>query len=208
MKTIIDMANVAVTGMVLKDIPEHLPTLDSCPSCILTKAKCLPFKTGCTCATTPGHCKYGFVLMDSYLHASWVLPLRAKSDALAKFEIWATKTIKAVMFDNAKELVAGKMKEYCKWKGIRINSSVPYSPSSNGVAERLVGVATNGMRAMLRDSKGPLPCYPTMVLLRRSNEIRSKIHSQQCQPCQPHQQSTPHLRNTPQRALAIVTTRS
>ena len=37
-----------------------------------------------------------------------------KSDAPTKFEVWATKmkggTIKAVMFDNVKELVAGRMK--------------------------------------------------------------------------------------------------
>ena len=87
-------------------------------------------------------CKYGFVLMDDYSPASWVLPLRAKSDAHIEFEVWAAEmengtgsTIKAVMFDNAKELVAGRMKEYCEHKGIRIGSSVPYSPSSNGVAE-------------------------------------------------------------------------
>jgi hypothetical protein len=64
-------------------------------------------------------------------------------------------TIKAVMFDNAKEFVEGRMKLYCDQKGIRINLSVPYSPSSNGVAERLVGVATNNTRAMLRDSALP-----------------------------------------------------
>ena len=58
------------------------------------------------------------------------------------FEAWAAKmknrtdsTIKAVMFDNAKEFVAGRMKEFCDQKGIHINSSVPYSPSSIGVAE-------------------------------------------------------------------------
>ena len=63
-------------------------------------------------------------------------------------------TIKAVIFDNAKELVAGRMREYCEHKGIRIriDSSVPYPPSSNRVAERLVGVATSSMHAMLRDS--------------------------------------------------------
>ena len=38
MKTIVDMANGAVTGMVLKDVPEDVPKLDSCPSCALTKA--------------------------------------------------------------------------------------------------------------------------------------------------------------------------
>ena len=105
MKTIVDMENGAVTGMVLKDVPEHPPKLDSCPSCALGKAQCLPFKTGRTRATMPlelihGHlvgpmpeesasrCKYGFVLMDDYSRASWVLPLRAKSDVSTEFEIW------------------------------------------------------------------------------------------------------------------------
>ena len=59
------------------------------------------------------------------------------------------------MFDNTKELLAGRMKEYCEHKGMWINTSVSYSPSSNGVAERNVGVATNGTRAMLRDSNVP-----------------------------------------------------
>ena len=37
-------------------------------------------------------------------------------------------TIDVVMFDDAKELVAGRMKEYCEHKGIWIDSSIPYSP--------------------------------------------------------------------------------
>ena len=87
-------------------------------------------------------CKYRFVLMDNYSCASWVLPLRVKSNVPTEFEVWAKKMengtgsmIKAIMFDNAKELVAGRMKEYCEHKGIQINSSVPYSLSSNGVTE-------------------------------------------------------------------------
>ena len=47
------------------------------------------------------------------------------------------------------------MREYYEHKGIRINSSVLYSALSNGVAKRLVSVATNGIRAMLRDSNLP-----------------------------------------------------
>ncbi len=159
MKTIVNMANSAVMGMVLKDIPGDIPKLDSCPSCALMKAQCLPFKTGCTCATKPlelihgdlvgpmpvesvGHCKYGFVLMDDYSHAHWVLPLKAKSNAPIAFKAWAAlmengtdSTIKAIMFNNAREFIAGRMKEFCDQKGIHINSSIPYSPSSNRVAE-------------------------------------------------------------------------
>ena len=110
--------------------------------------------------------------------------MRAKSNAPAEFEIWATKmengtgrTIKAVMFDNAKEFVEGRMREYCEHKGIRINSSVPYSPSSNGVAKRLVGVATNSTRAMLRDSNLPprfwAEAMNTFMYLRNRTPMRA-----------------------------------
>ena len=47
------MANGAVMGMVLKDIPGVLPEMDSCPSCTLAKVQHPLFKTGCTCAMAP-----------------------------------------------------------------------------------------------------------------------------------------------------------
>jgi len=93
--------------------------------------------------------KYGFVLMDNYSRASWVLLLRAKSDAPTECEKWvnlmenrANKKVRTVMFDNAKELVAGRMRE------LRDERCNTYSPSSNGVA-------TNGTRVMLQDSGLP-----------------------------------------------------
>ena len=50
-----------------------------------------------------------------YYTAFWVLLLRAKSDAPAEFETWVNPVengremrIEAVMFDNAKELLARK----------------------------------------------------------------------------------------------------
>ena len=179
MKTVVDMAKGAVTGLVMKDLPVRVPTLDNCPACVLAKSKHFPFKTGRTRATKPlelihgdvvgpmpvesvSRRRYGLVLMDDYSRASWVLFLRVKSDAPTEFETWVNQVenatemrIRTVMFNNAKELVAGGMKEFCNGHGIRIISSVPYSPSSNGIAERLVGVATDGTRAMLRDSALP-----------------------------------------------------
>ena len=120
------MVKGTVTGMVLKDVPDDIPKMDSCPSCTLTKLRHFPY----------------FVLMDDYSRASWVLLLRAKSDAPVKFEKWVKmmengtdKSVRTVMFDNAKELTAGRMREFCDKHSIRIITSVPYSPSSNGVAE-------------------------------------------------------------------------
>jgi hypothetical protein len=76
-----------------------------------------------------GH-KYRFLLIDDYSRASWVLPLRAKSDAPVEFEKWAKKVendrgrnLRTVLFDNARELVAGKMKALCDARGTRIISS-------------------------------------------------------------------------------------
>jgi transposase InsO family protein len=96
--------------------------------------------------------------MDDYSQASWVF-LRAKSDAPVEFEKWATmmqkgtgRTIRTVMFDNAREFVAGRMREFCDEHGIQIITLTPYSPSSNGIAEHLVSIATYGTCAMLCDS--------------------------------------------------------
>ena len=76
--------------------------------------------------------------------------MRAKSDAVIEFEKWVSrlqngtrKNVRIVMFDIEKELVAGRMKELCDERSIRIISSVSYSPSSNGVAEQLVGIMTS-----------------------------------------------------------------
>ena len=60
-----------------------------------------------------GRRKYAFVLRDDYSRAGWMHPLRDKSDAPVVFERWASlitngtdRTIKTVMFDNAKGPVA------------------------------------------------------------------------------------------------------
>jgi len=80
---------------------------------------------------------------------------RVKSDPLIEFGKWVNlmengtdKNVRMVIFNNAKELVAGWMKELCNEHGIQIISSVPYSPSPNSVA-------TNGTWAMSRGSRLP-----------------------------------------------------
>ena len=90
----------------------------------------------------------GFVLMDDYSRVSWVPRSRAKSDASVEFEKWARlmengtdKNDRTVMFDNARKLAARRMKAFCDERGIRTITSVPYSPSSNGVALQRVAHA-------------------------------------------------------------------
>jgi len=109
-----------------------------------------------------GKHQYRFILVDDYSCTMWMLPLHAKSDTPMLFEKWVMlmetstgKKVKMVMFDNVRELIAGRMKEFCDGCGMKIILSVPYSPSSNGVAEHLVGVATSGTCTMLHNVNLP-----------------------------------------------------
>jgi len=78
-----------------------------------------------------------------------------KSNALIKFGKWVNlmengtdKNVRMVIFDNAKELVARRMKELCDEHSIWIILSVLYSPSPNSVT-------TNGTWVMSHSSGLP-----------------------------------------------------
>jgi len=43
------------------------------------------------------------------------------------------KRICEVMTDNARELSMGEMRRFCKAEGIKISTTTPYHPISNGV---------------------------------------------------------------------------
>ena len=84
---------------------------------------------------------------------------RVKSDPLIEFRKWVNlmengtnKNVRMVIFDNAKELVAGWMKELCDECSIRIISSVLYSPSPNSVV-------TKGTQAISHGSGLPLQSW-------------------------------------------------
>jgi len=55
------------------------------------------------------------------------------------------------MTDNARELSMGEMCDICERDSIKLHTTVPYHPASNGVAERAIGVLTATVRAMLHD---------------------------------------------------------
>ena len=89
-------------------------------------------------------------------------PLQHKSDAPEAFRVFkaaaekeSQRKMHKAMIDNARELCMGEMMEICEESGIKPNTSVRYSPESNGVAERTIGVLTSAVRAMLHDSGLP-----------------------------------------------------
>jgi len=106
--------------------------------------------------------EYKYIAVEDYSHAVYTCPLKHKSDAPEAFKIFkaaakrvSSKQMHKVMTDNARELCMGEMKEICEKEGIKLHTLVQYSPESNGVAERMIGVLTNVVRAMLHNSGLP-----------------------------------------------------
>jgi len=76
---------------------------------------------------------------------------RVKLNALIEFRKWVNlmengtdKNIRTVIFNNAKELVAGQMKELCNEHGIWIILLVLYSPSPNSITTNGTWVISHG----------------------------------------------------------------
>jgi hypothetical protein len=65
------------------------------------------------------------------------------------------KLPKAVRFDNGKEFLNDELKEWCAQQGINIQTTAPYSPSQNGVAERMNRTIVEIARAMIRANQLP-----------------------------------------------------
>lgn len=60
-----------------------------------------------------------------------------------------------IKFDNGKELVNERTKALCAGKGIELRTIAPYSPSQNGVAERLNRTLLEAARAMMLAKQMP-----------------------------------------------------
>jgi transposase InsO family protein len=100
--------------------------------------------------------KYYISFTDDCTRFVNVLFLPDKSQAfdqikerLAQIKHQFGKVPKWIRFDNGKELVNEKLKKLAAEEGIIIETTAPYSPSQNGVAERFNRTLLELARAML-----------------------------------------------------------
>ena len=103
-----------------------------------------------------GRWKYYISFTDDCTRYVHVLFLKDKGQAfdrikkrIAQIKRHFGKVPKWLRFDNGKELVNDKLKKLAMDEGIIIETSAPYSPSQNGVAERFNRTLLELARAML-----------------------------------------------------------
>jgi len=107
-----------------------------------------------------GH-SYYLLMVDDASRYITVKFLKAKSDATAKIKDYLAylavrdKTPCALRMDRGTEFVNEELRTWCHSQGIRFQLTAPYSPSQNGVAERMNRTLVELARAMLAASELP-----------------------------------------------------
>ena len=83
--------------------------------------------------------EYEYIAPDDYTRAVYTRPLRPKSEALEALDAFKAaaeneyqKRMREIMTDNARELCMGELKVICEEEGIKLHTSVRYSPESMG----------------------------------------------------------------------------
>ena len=106
--------------------------------------------------TSIGGWKYYISFCDDNIRYFMVLFLRNKSDATSRIKEYVAKIKQKhgkaptyMRIDNGRELINDETIQFCRMEGITIETTAPYSPSQNGVAERFNRTIIELVRAMI-----------------------------------------------------------
>jgi len=123
---------------------------------------------------------YFITFLDDAKRYNTVLFLRDKTEAAERIEQHAEKIKQQfgtypryMQFDNGKEFVNQRIKNCAAKNGIEIETTAPYSPSQNGVAERYNRTLLELARAMLISKN--LPSYLWDEAVSYANFIRNRV---------------------------------
>lgn len=116
--------------------------------------------------------RYFVSFMDDYSHFTMIFLMEHKSEVLEKFELYYEQVttffnmkICRLRCDNGGEYTSSMFQKYCRTKGIQMETTMPYSPQQNGVAERLNRTLLDRGRALLQDSGLPKTMWGEAVLI-------------------------------------------
>lgn len=116
-------------------------------------------------------CRYAIIFVDDYTRKLWTRPLTSKSEAAKVIQEFITliekshnKELVCFRSDNGGEFTSNALKEWFKSKGITHETTTPYTPQQNGVAERVNRTIVEGVLSMLRDSGLPNQLWAEAML--------------------------------------------
>jgi transposase InsO family protein len=167
-----------------------------CDTCAKSKITRLPFPKATSnratqplerihtdiCTIGPGFNNYRYFItfIDDYSRFVHIYLLRKKSEAYKSLLDFKTlvenqqgSKIKIIRSDNAPEFIEGPFKEILDKSGIKLESTTPYSPQQNGVAERYNRTVTEMARSMLIDANLSNHFWP--LAIECANHIKNRL---------------------------------
>lgn len=167
-----------------------------CEACALGKQHRRPFQQSTSTTTKPlalvhtdvcgplpttslGGSHYFVTLLDDYSKLSVVRPLARKSDVasiikdtLTLLEKQTGCTTKRLRCDNGSEYINEELSNFCNKNGIKMETTVRYTPEQNGAAERLNRTLMDKVRPMLASSGLPKTLWAEAVVT--ANYLRNR----------------------------------
>lgn len=167
-----------------------------CEPCILGKQHRAPFKHSSSKAERPlalvhtdvcgplpvtsmGGNNYFITLLDDYSKLSAIQPLARKSDTAAAvksmlilLENQSGYKVQRLRCDNGSEYINAELQAFCRGNGIKLETTVRYTPEQNGAAERLNRTLMEKVRPMLAASA--LPKYLWADAVVAANYVRNR----------------------------------
>ena len=158
-----------------------------CEPCVLGKQHRAPFKPSSSSVQRPlalvhtdlcgpmsvtslGGNNYFVTLLDDYSKLSAVRPLARKSDTASAVKATITllenqtgHRVQRLRCDNGTEYINSELEAFCRSKGIKLETTVRYTPEQNGAAERLNRTLMDKVRPMLAASALPKSLWADAV---------------------------------------------
>jgi transposase InsO family protein len=112
--------------------------------------------------TSLGGYLYYLIFVDDFSRKTWIYFLKKKDEVFKWFRSFKAlvenqtgKKIKILRTDNGTEYESNEFNDYCREAGIKRETTTPYTPEQNGVAERKNRTIIEVVRAMLHDQGLP-----------------------------------------------------
>ncbi|KAG7552374.1 Zinc finger CCHC-type [Arabidopsis thaliana x Arabidopsis arenosa] len=158
----------------------------------------------CDFQSTPsrGGKNYYISFIDDYSKFCQIYLIKTKDEALdmfkkfkAEVENQLDKRIKILRSDRGGEYLSNEFSEFCSTYGIIHQTTAPYTPMQNGVAERKNRTLKEMMNSMLNDSGAPSNLWGEAILT--ANSILNKIPHKKCDktPYEMWKDKTPSYKN-------------
>lgn len=167
-----------------------------CEPCALGKQHRAPFKQSMNKTIRPlalvhtdvcgplalpsiGGSSYFLTVLDDYSKLSAVQPIQRKSDAaealidlLTLLENQSGHKAQRLRCDNGSEYINSRLKDYCRTRGIKLETTVRYTPEQNGAAERLNRTLMEKVRPMLTAANLPKNLWAETLMT--ANYVRNR----------------------------------